>query len=345
MMGNLRVVLAALVLPAIAAAEDACRPWGILARADVSVSDGSSFITEAVFHGPRSSAIRHRRESGDKTVAVEGAQAWVKSGDQFQQGGEFHKLFALGHQYHALLLYFDELVADVQPDSVQHQGLKRASRAGVFPYGGRVHLLEGAQPGRPWGFRFDFPEHDPIWVQLGNWRPLDSLALPYTARIDDGERTFVYSYTDIRLNAGNAAWFHAQLPAPPLDALALQRLHRDMLVAHCAGDAQRLAELTSPVALSVNGGELTEVTPEQIARRFSTLFNLLDYRQYDDLTPPRIEIAKGGDIGWAAVEVRARGVAVESGKVFDDQWAWVMLARKVDGVWRHAGNASNRKAR
>ena len=44
-----------------------------------------------------------------------------------------------------------------------------------------------------------------------------------------------------------------------------------------------------------------------------------------------IEVAESADIGWAI------------GEAFDGQWAWIILVRKIDGVWRNAGNASNLK--
>jgi len=32
----------------------------------------------------------------------------------------------------------------------------------------------------------------------------------------------------------------------------------------------------------------------------------------------------------------------EGGAEFDSQWSWILLAKKIDGAWLHAGNASNR---
>ena len=63
---------------------------------------------------------------------------------------------------------------------------------------------------------------------------------------------------------------------------------------------------------------------------------------YPPLTEdPEIEWSKNGQIGWIAVNVRAVGESLETDEVFDDQWAWIMLVKKIDGQWLGAGNASN----
>ncbi|NCF24863.1 MAG: hypothetical protein GWP60_10010 [Gammaproteobacteria bacterium] len=50
-----------------------------------------------------------------------------------------------------------------------------------------------------------------------------------------------------------------------------------------------------------------------------------------------------GDVGWIAVNTRAVGTERSSGRSFDDQWAWIMTVRKIDGRWLHTANASNRQ--
>ena len=78
-----------------------------------------------------------------------------------------------------------------------------------------------------------------------------------------------------------------------------------------------------------------------MSERFTAVFDRLDYREYHDLRLPVVEVSESGDLGWIAVEVRAIGTDRESGDAFDNQWAWLMAVRKIDGRWLHAGNASN----
>lgn len=54
-------------------------------------------------------------------------------------------------------------------------------------------------------------------------------------------------------------------------------------------------------------------------------------------------IEVSGDVGWIAVNTRAVGTERSSGRSFDDQWAWIMTVRKIDGRWLHTANASNRQ--
>lgn len=344
-MNLLPVFLGALLTPSISLSSDACRPWGILTQAEVEVSDGTSFRTESVFQAVDAAAITHIREDGKTTIAVEGGDAWFMSGDNVGVGTEFHKLFALGHQYHALLLYFNDLIADIHTDRLEREGQSFDTRSGGYPYGGIVHLLSSVDAQSPWGFRFDFPNREPIWVRLESWSIQDGVQLPFVARIDDGEREFTYRYSDIVVNAGHGAWFQDSLAPPPLDAIQVHRLHRSLLAAHCDGDAQRIADLSAESSLSVNGGTVSSLTRDEMASRFSTLFSQLNYQTYADLQSPMIDIAESGDIAWAAVNVRARGQTADGEAQFDDQWAWIMLAKKVNGLWLHAGNASNRAPR
>jgi hypothetical protein len=75
--------------------------------------------------------------------------------------------------------------------------------------------------------------------------------------------------------------------------------------------------------------------------RFGSAFQKWNYTEYIDLQDPEIEWSENGQIGWIAVNVRAVGESLETNEVFDDQWAWIMLVKKIDGQWLGAGNASN----
>jgi ketosteroid isomerase-like protein len=119
------------------------------------------------------------------------------------------------------------------------------------------------------------------------------------------------------------------------------RLHRSLLAAHCLGDADTLADLSTQESVNSNRGVLSSIAREDMRSRFSGLFEKIDYVHYEDIADPVIKVSSSGDIGWAAVNVRARSAVKDGGQAFDDQWSWIMLAEKVDGQWLHAGNASN----
>jgi hypothetical protein len=340
------VILLLALQPQLAPASDACSGRAIVTAADVSVSDGTGFRTESFYRSKDSAAIRHidqHNDNGDRIVAVEGPLGWARDGERAQLGSDFYKLFALGHQYHALLLEFDAIAGNIRNSAqVEFDGELREATSGDYPYGGTVHLIRGEEESRPAGMRFEFPEDTVIQTWFLDWRAHGNTLLPYHVRIDDGERTFDYHYTSIDISSESPLWFFESVPAPPLDEVEVYRLHRKLLAAHCIGDASMMARLSAPVIINANRGSVSEISNAAVEARFTSLFQSLDYTEYHDLSAPVIEVSDSSDIGWIAVNTRAIGKAQDSDKTFDDQWAWIMTVRKIDGRWLHAANASNR---
>ena len=340
---NYRVLIGAFLAmyASFAWSSDACSTRAILAAADVAVSDGTSFRIESYFQSRDVAAIRHVRDP-DQIIVLEGPQAWTRVGDNSSLGTNFHKLFALGHQYHAFLLYFDDLVSDVRwNDKVIFEDETREAKSGEYPYGGEVHLIQGEDKARPAGLLFEFPEDTVVSVTFDDWRSTGDIALPFHMRIDDGDRIFDYHYSEIDLAPRSPLWFFEAVSAPSIDSVQVHRLHRKLLAAHCLGDAELIANLSAPRILSANRGDLQEFSRDAMRERFSALFETLNYTSYQDIEIPVIDISTSSDLGWIGVNVRASGSVIETGDSFSEQWAWVMMVKKIDNVWMHAGNASS----
>ena len=328
--------------PIIAWSSDACSTRAITAAADVNVSDGSSFKIETYFHSKDIAAIRHIRDP-QQMIAVEGPQSWTQVGDESETGTEFHKLFALGHQFHAFVLHFEDVVTNVRRhNDILFDNETRQAVSGDYPYGGVVHLIQGDDEMRPAGLLFEFPENKVISVKFDDWRDTGEVRLPYQLQIDDGERIFDYHYTEISVTPRSPLWFFDTIHAPPLDYVQVYRLHRKLLAAHCLGNADMMANLSAPLVLTANRGELRQVPNDTIRDRFAAVFQTVDYTEYHDIVLPAIDLSADSDIGWIGVNVRANGSEIETGASFTDQWAWIMMVKKIDNVWLHAGNASNR---
>jgi hypothetical protein len=322
-------------------ASDACSMRSIVTAADVTVSDGSSFLTESFFQSENAAAIRHISEK-EQTVVVEGPFGWVRVDDTDKLGSGFEKTFALGHQFHAFLLYFDEIVSNSRKsEGILFQGEKHRATTGDYPHGGLVHLIADEGGLHAAGLVFEFPEAEPIVATFSDWKSIDQVEVPFQVEIDDGQRIFTYRYSRIDMTPGTPLWFFEAVSPPILDEIRVYRLHRQLLAAHCMGDAEMIARLSSAEVLSVNNGAMKQVSNSALRDRFSGLFERLDYTKYDDIVMPVIEIAEGSDLGWVGVNVRAAGKDVSQGTPFDHQWAWLMIVRKEDGKWLHAGNASN----
>jgi len=320
---------------------DACSARAIIAAADVEVSDGSTFRIESFFHSRDASAIRHIRED-EQLIVVEGPQSWVQLDNKPELGSDFHKVFALGHQFHAFLLHFDETVTDIRhSDEVLFGNEMRQATSGDYPFGGVVHLIEGDSDARPAGLLFEFPDTDAISVSFGDWRDIDGADLPYQVLIDDGERVFDYRYSEIDITSRSPLWFFDAVKTPGIDQVDIYRLHRKLLAAHCLGDAELMSALSTTEMIVAGRGELQRFTNDAMRERFTGLFQSVDYSEYHDLVMPVIRVSTASDLGWIGVNVRAVGTDKDTGASFDDQWAWVMMVEKIDDVWVHSGNASN----
>ena len=322
-------------------ASDACTERSVVTSADVTVSDGSSFATQSFFQSRDAAAIRHISNK-DQLVVAEGPYGWVRIDDSEKMGSDFEKTFALGHQFHAFLLYFNEIVSNRRDSEIiSFQGKEHRALTGESPHGGRVHLIAAEAGLNAQGLVFEFPESEPIVASFSDWRSLDQLAIPFQVEIDDGQRVFTYRYTSIDITPRTPLWFFETVSVPSIDEIQVYRLHRQLLAAHCLGDADMIARLSSAQIIAVNNGALVQVTNPSIRERFTELFKRLDYTAYSDIVTPVIEIAEESDLGWIGVNVRATGETLAQGTPFDDQWAWLMIVRKERGTWLHAGNASN----
>ena len=339
---SIALLLLSVFHPNLSWSSDACSTLAIKAAADVTVSDGSSFQIETSFQSRDVSAIRHIRDP-QQLIVVEGPHSWTQLGDTATIGTDFHKLFALGHQFHAFLLWFEELISSVpRREDIHFNGESRQAVGGDYPYGGKVYLIQGADTKRPMGLLFEFPEDTVISVKFDDWRDVGDVLLPFNLQIDDGQRVFDYHYSDISITPKSPLWFFNAIPSPRIDVVQVYRLHRKILAAHCLGDADMIANLSAPEIISASQGKLEQTKNEAIQKRFTALFQSLDYTEYHDLVTPVIELAEDATLGWIGVNVEAQGTVIETGASFSSQWAWIMMVRKIDGVWLHAGNASNR---
>lgn len=319
-------------------ADDACDTRAIHSMADVTVSDGKTYSVEGLYKSRHRTAARFIRDNSSLHV-VDGSNVWVQSEAGSELADDFQRDYALGHQFHAFLLRFEELVDNIERvDAVSFDEESHKAVKGVRDTGGAVYLIDGETPDRPLGLRYDVADLK-IEITASDWRDVDGTQVPFALSIDDGERVFEYRYTAVDLSDKPLMWFYDNVPSPDIPVVDVERLHRKTLIAHCLGDAEMMAALSAPNASIVSGGSVFNVTPAHIAGQFERVFARRKYAAYVDTAMPRV--AADERIGWAAVQVNAQGITPENGQPFDEHWAWVMMAEKIDGEWRMAGNASN----
>ncbi len=200
------------------------------------------------YRSPYESSLSFLREDPAQLV-VEGPHAWVRTPAAEQAGSDFHKLFALGHQFHALLIHFDSVMTDIAKTTVELDNRTWQARSGSIPHGGTVTLI-GSDLEQPAGMRFEYPQTPVIDVRYSDWRDTGDRSLPWQITIDDGSRTFDYRFTEISIADQIPLWFMQSVQAPALDTVQVHRLHRQLLAAHCLGDANLISERSADPSTS-----------------------------------------------------------------------------------------------
>lgn len=343
----LAIVCLAVGWEAAAIADDACSTTALYTYADVTVSDGKTYAVETFYRSKDRATSKFIRDDGGSLHVVEGPFTWTQAGDKAELAkgdqGDFQRDFALGHQFHALMVNYRDIVTDIEPVSgVEFAGGKTSALKGMRDTGGAVYLIDGEVPGRPAGLRYDVGDLK-IDIIASAWREVGGTETPFALLIDDGTRTFDYQFKSVDMTDKPLMWYYDSVPSPAIDEIDILRLHKKALVAHCIGDAAMMASLSAPSPVIANNGSIFDTSPEQTLAVFTNVFERRKYSNYIATRYPSVNVSTAGDIGWAAVQVNAIGMTVATGQPFDEHWAWFMLAKKIDGQWRMAGNASNRQ--
>ena len=328
-------------------ADDACSTTALHTYADVTASDGKTYSVETFYRSKDRATSRFIREDGGSLHVVEGPFTWTQAGDKAELAigprGDFQRDFALGHQFHALMVHFRDIVSDIEPVSaVEFAGRETSALKGMRDTGGVVYLIDGDTPEGPAGLRYDVGDLK-IDIIASDWRIEKGSVVPYALFIDDGSRTFDYRFRTVDMSHKPLMWYYESVPVPAIDEIGILRLHKKTLIAHCLGDPAMMASLSAPAPVIANSGSIFETSPAQTQTVFTNVFERRKYSNYIATRPPVVDVSATGDIGWAAVQVNAKGVTEATGQPFDEHWAWFMLAKKIDGEWRMAGNASNRQ--
>jgi hypothetical protein len=217
-----------------------------------------------------------------------------------------------------------------------------------------VPRLALARGGRP--ERIELPESGgrgagPIVIELGDWRELFGVALPFRADFVHAGERFEYRYTAIlpfRLAPG------APLPADPAALFArlgdlgeLVAAHERVMAAHRTSDAAAFAADEAPVATLSGRGELNLRERAATVARMRDYLGSVRFERYADTVSPVVAVAADGTLGWLACEMGAEGKHTHDGVtepiVFG--FSWVELYAREPGAerWLRIGNASSQR--
>ncbi|QGZ95716.1 hypothetical protein [Terricaulis silvestris] len=202
-LGRSLIALALLALGACATPQGSS---GILTSANVSVSNGRTYVLETYFAAADHAALRQTRPNGEVQISgILGTLASTSAAPD-EVGGQMLRTIVLGHQFRALLLNFDAIHNNLRAGEIEDAGERRATRDGDWPYGGVSHLVLGAAPDRPTAFVFKYTGAPEIRVAFSDWREAGGETLPFHIVIDDGSNRYDYSFTVIATDAAAPDW-------------------------------------------------------------------------------------------------------------------------------------------
>jgi hypothetical protein len=167
----------------------------IVTTADVSVSNGRRYVIDTYYAATDDAAVRQTRPNGEINISVvEGERAWTNGSDE--DGGDMLRTIVLGHQFHALLMNFDSIAANVHDEG--------SARVGDWPYGGTLRMTRSGA--RAEGFVFNFAGAPEIRVTFSEWGIVNGVDTPFHMRIEDGSDTYEYAFTRVERTGSRPDW-------------------------------------------------------------------------------------------------------------------------------------------
>lgn len=122
----------------------------------------------------------------------------------------------------------------------------------------------------------------------------------------------------------------------------LRATHELARRAHLEGNAQLLALGVADQLVLVSNGDLSVNPKEKVIDFFEGYFGRVKYLEWSDAAPPVIAVSPDGQMGWMAVQVRARYLdrtKPESGeKAFKS--SWIATYQRAGCEWKMTGNSS-----
>lgn len=280
----------------------------------------------------------------DRTVtrAVEGKYFWTSENGKEVEGDESTRIFVLGHQVHAQILFFSQIhPGERWIGETDFKG--ETMNFACVTEGDSVWTMFYDENG-PRGMKLQLGPSRTVLFEFGEFRAVGGISLPTEVWMDEGERRFKYDYANIDLNKGSISEFRT--PAKHLtDEQKLLRLHRIVMDDHYFGDDSGMKAINGQPFTVVSEGEVFTMPDAEADAGFDRIMSSRDYTVYDDLIRPIVKISKDGTLGWVTVRVFAQGVRFGAdGKPsgpLEFTSAWTELYEKIDGNWLMIGNISN----
>lgn len=131
--------------------------------------------------------------------------------------------------------------------------------------------------------------------------------------------------------------------APDFESLRKEILDRFYMniQAHWDKDVDFIIDDLSDDFFSISGGEITRPFKEEQRASFTQYLNSATFSEYASLTEPEIGFSDDGTMAWGNYKIKIKGEI--GSRVFDAEYAWLWLFRRVDGRWMRIGEVSTQK--
>jgi hypothetical protein len=329
----------------LAAKEVRDKYTSVEAQAKVNVSDGLKY--NVVTSWQDNERVVFHRQYPDKiaTLGRQGHYFWSFDGKKQKEASSDIVDFILGHQFHSQLLHFDEFFSTVVSNPQASSLCNCWSIEAIDSDKNKVGFHYHKKSMRPVYLIIDYEKHGEVSIQYSDWRKVDKLAMPHHIDILHGERHFIYTFFDIKLNS-NLLMKQVSAPYNVLtDEQQLFRLHREMIDAHIESDANIMNHVWNERVVMVNRGNISEMSGVQAAEAMQISLQQRRHSLYIDLQRPIIKISKDRTLGYLTARVKVQGNRVTKtgvvGKNFEFISAWIATFEKIDGLWKLSSNASN----
>ena len=113
----------------------------------------------------------------------------------------------------------------------------------------------------------------------------------------------------------------------------LLAINEEQRTAHMTNDAQMLVRSMADSLISVDSGNISINSKEQVQNRFKNYFSMVKYVEWDDLSEPFIQISNDGSL--ATMSVKKRTITLDNSGIPDTTiFAWTSAFKRIGDDWK-----------
>lgn len=174
-----------------------------------------------------------------------------------------------------------------------------------------------------------------IRTVFNEWKQAGSLKLPSKVTATDKQGNFVLNFNDITVNKVDEKVFSVPQKVVAMNELLV--LHNQARAAHFNRDPDLLVSDFADDYTFIGGGKVQKPAREASIARFRSYFNSSTFLEWDDITPPVINVSDDATMAYVTVHKRVRLLARdEKGAEREETeiYAWLATYRKIGGKWK-----------